>query len=197
MATREAIPKKVKDALLDEYDHRCAVCAGDRPHVHHIDEDSSNNDLQNLLPLCPNCHLRDQHNPTRKIDVPKLRLFREYKDPAILKPQFHPIYARQLFLDSVAPSEEPTAQLERAAKELIEFVEAFEMGQFYAKRLVELLGPLHRPRMVSLGGGVDPQYDREIREERRDYRVKLISNREAARALLVELLRYQRWANDA
>ena len=85
---RALMPKKLKDDLLDEYDHRCAVCGGDRPHIHHIDEDATNNKLDNLLPLCPNCHLRDQNNPTRKIDIPKLRIFRKYKDPAILKPQF-------------------------------------------------------------------------------------------------------------
>lgn len=34
-------------ALLDEYGHRCAVCDGDRPHVHRIDEDASNNELLN------------------------------------------------------------------------------------------------------------------------------------------------------
>ena len=46
--TRENIPKKTKEALLDEYDHRCAICGGDRPHVHHIDENPSNNEI-----LCP------------------------------------------------------------------------------------------------------------------------------------------------
>lgn len=138
---RESIPKKLKDTLLDEYDHRCAVCGGDRPHIHHIDEDASHNELHNLLPLCPNCHLRDQHNPTRKIDISKLQLFRKYKDPAILKPQFHPIYLRQCFLSTVVPGEDPTADLESQATELIEFIQALAMGDFYGKRLTELVGP--------------------------------------------------------
>ena len=193
--TREAIPKKLKDALLDEYDHRCAVCGGDRPHVHHIDEDATHNELHNLLPLCPNCHLRDQHNPTRKIDIPKLRLFRRYKDPAILRPQFHPIFLRQQFLDEVHTGTDPVDELESKANELIEFIQALEMGGFYAKRLGELIGPLRRGFVMSLGPGPDPQYEQHRRTANQDYRDKLISNRESVQALLVELLRYQGWAN--
>ena len=194
---RDSIPKALREALLDEYDHRCAVCGGDRPHVHHIDENSSHNELQNLLPLCPNCHLRDQHNPTRKIDIPKLQIFRQHKDPAILKPQFHPIYLRQLFLEAVLESEEPVGELERQAGELIEFVQSLEMGEFYGKRLTEQIGPLRRGFIMSLGEGPDLRYESQKRGANRVYRLKLIANREAARYLLVELLRYQPWANDA
>lgn len=186
--SRESLSKRLKDALLDEYDHRCAVCGGDRPHVHHIDEDASHNELQNLLPLCPNCHLRDQHNPTRKIDIPKLQMFRKHKDPAILKPQFHPIYLRQLFLETVTQNEEPVDELERQAGELIEFIQSLEMGDFYGKRLKEQIGPLRRMMIMSLGDGPDPLYERQKREANRDYRQKRIANQEAARYLHVELL---------
>lgn len=192
---RETIPKKIKEALLDEYDHRCAVCGGDRPHVHHIDEDASHNELLNLLPLCPNCHLRDQHNPTRKIEVPKLQLFRRYRDPAILKPQFHPIYARQLFLEAVTPGDEPVGEIQSQVGELVELVQALEMGEFYGKRLNELIGPLRRAFFMSLGSGPDPHYEQQRRAANQDYRQKLIANRDSAQALLIELLRYQGWAN--
>jgi hypothetical protein len=194
--SRESIPKKLRDALLDEYDHRCAVCGGDRPHVHHIDEDSSHNELKNLLPLCPNCHLRDQHNPTRKIEIPKLQLFRKYKDPGILRPQFHPIYLRQAFLQSVTQSEDSVRDLERKAEELIELVQSLEMGEFYGKRLSEQIGPLRRVQLMTLSEAPDPRYEQLRREANRDYRQKLIANREATEYLLVELLRYQAWAND-
>lgn len=193
--TRETISKKVKEALLDEYDYRCAVCGGDRPHMHHIDEDASHNELLNLLPLCPNCHLRDQHNPTRKIEIMKLQLFRRHKDPAILKPQFDPIYTRQLFLETVVPGEQATSALESQAGELIEFIQALEMGEFYGKRLTELIGPLNRAFFMSLEAGPDPRFEEQRRAANRDYRQKLITNREPVRALLVELLRYQSWAN--
>jgi hypothetical protein len=193
--TRESIPKKLRDTLLDEYDHRCAVCGGDRPHVHHIDEDATHNELSNLLPLCPNCHLRDQHNPTRKIDIPKLQIFRKFKDPAVLKPQFHPIYLRQTFLDTIVPGDSSVGEIELLAKELIEFIQALEMGEFYGKRLKELVGPLQGVFIISLNAGPDPHYEKQRRHANQNYREKLISNREPTKALLVELLRYQSWAN--
>jgi hypothetical protein len=146
--TRAAVPKKIKDTVLDEYSHRCAVCAGDRPHLHHIDEDNSNNSPMNLLPLCPNCHLRDQHNPTRMIEIGKLRLFREHKDPAILLPQFHPVYTRQLFLHDIEAGSESTDRYIVQAQELTELVAEMEMGTFYAKRINELLSASNRLTMT-------------------------------------------------
>lgn len=193
--TRENIPKKIKDALFDEYNHRCAICGSDRPHIHHIDENHANNDIRNLLPLCPNCHLRDQHNPTRGIEIPKLQLFRSYKDPSILKPQFHPIYIRQLFLADVEAGDAEIDDLERQAIELIEFIESLEMGKFYSKRLTELIGPLPRTLVFPFGADVHPAIKQQIKEGRRSYRQKLLAGRETARNLLVEQLRYQPWAN--
>ena len=193
--TRKSIPKRSKDAVLKEYRHRCAVCGGDDPHIHHIDENHSNNLLENLLPLCPNCHLRDQHNPTRMIEVPKLGLFRRYKDPSILKSQFHPVYARQLFLDSVVDGSDSTDELEGQATELVELVQALELGSFYATRLLELIGPPSRPVYLYVDGSYDSAYERELLLRNRKYREQLIANREAAKALLVEQTRYQSWAN--
>lgn len=194
--TRVAIPKRTSDAVLGEYNHRCAICGSDRPQLHHIDENPSNNASTNLLPLCPNCHLRDQHNPTHRIDVAKLQLFRSFKDPAILKPQFHPLFTRQEFLTSVTEGEEPVSDLERRSTELIELVQAMEMGSFYATRLSELLAPLRYGFVMIVGGGPDPEYERQLRRKNLDYRAKLVANRQAAQALLVELLRYQKWANE-
>lgn len=192
---RTSIPKKTREAVLGEYNHRCGICGSDRPQVHHIDEDASNNEPENLLPLCPNCHLRDQHNPTHRMEIPKLQMFRRHKDPAILKPQFHPIYQRQKFLAGVAVNEEPVDALERQSAELVEFVSSLEMGSFYGKRISELIGKLNRPFIMSLGAGYDPKYEQQKRAARRDYRTKLVSNRDAVQELLVELLRYQSWAN--
>ncbi|MBL0150357.1 MAG: HNH endonuclease [Ideonella sp.] len=193
---RTAIPKKTSESVLREYNHRCAICGSDRPHLHHIDEDATNNAELNLLPLCPNCHLRDQHNPTHKIEPPKLQLFRQHKDPAILKPQFHPIFVRQAFLATVQAGDESVAELERCATELIEIVQALAMGDFYGKRLTELLAPLRYPMTMRLEGP-DPEYQEQIRRRNRDYRLKLIANGVTAQDLVVEQLRYQAWANEA
>src|SRR5258708_3400137 len=94
-------PGATGEAVLKEFNYRCAVCGEDRPHLHHIDEDPSNQDSLNLLPLCPNCHLTDQHNPTARRDPRLLRLFRVHKDPTILSPQFFPLFERLLFLDDL------------------------------------------------------------------------------------------------
>lgn len=193
---RASVPSKTREALFAEYNHRCAIYGSDSPHIHHIDENHSNNDPQNLLPLCPNCHLRDQHNPTRKIEIPKLQLFREYKDPAILKPQFHPLFVRMSFLDSLQPGNDSVQDVEHHAIELIELVQAFEMGSFYGKRLTELIGPPARAFMKTLGSGPDLRYEQQRREADRRYREKLLGNRVAAQALLIEQLRYQPWANE-
>jgi hypothetical protein len=192
--TRKAIPKKIKDSVLNEYDHRCAICGNDRPHLHHIDEDHTNNDLNNLLPLCPNCHLNDQHNPTRKIEITKLKMFRFYKDPAILKPQFHPIYIRQLFLDDLENNHELAYKYEDEVKELIEFVESLEMGAFYSKRLLKLMEKPSYARVFNIHGD-NSEYDRQTRKYNEEYIEQLQSSKNAVKELLVELLRYQKWAN--
>lgn len=45
---------------FQNYDYKCAVCGWDEDkdilEVHHIDEDRSNNKLNNLIILCPICH---------------------------------------------------------------------------------------------------------------------------------------------
>jgi len=130
---RPAIPRVVRYALLSEFNHRCAVCGKDRPQVHHIDEDPSNNDPMNLIPLRPNCHLIDQHNPTVPIDPDKLRLFRRYKDPVILGAQFDPLFQRLRFLDKIEDDPAKAGEVERKGLELVAFVRVLQMGEFYSQ----------------------------------------------------------------
>lgn len=48
-----------RNAFL-KYPHKCAKCGYDEDErileVHHIDENRNNNDITNLIILCPNCH---------------------------------------------------------------------------------------------------------------------------------------------
>jgi|CXWL01.1.fsa_nt_gi hypothetical protein len=190
---RVSIPKAVRDKILAEFNHRCAVCGADRPHIDHIDEDPSNNEPMNLLPLCPNCHLTDKHNPTSKIDNKKLALFRQFKDPAILSPQFHPLYLRLGFVNSINLSDEPVESLERQANELVDFVRALNMGSFYAQQLNGYLERSPRGYVRSLGMDHDLEYERQVREDNRKYRQQMIDARSTVTGLCVELLRYQEW----
>lgn len=55
---------------LDEKGHECVACGSVRNiHVHHLDEDRENNDIDNLVPLCASCH-KILHN--RDLDLEEL-----------------------------------------------------------------------------------------------------------------------------
>ena len=49
-----------KKFFLEEQEHKCAICKWDEDkdvlEVHHIDENRDNNDISNLIILCPICH---------------------------------------------------------------------------------------------------------------------------------------------
>ena len=194
--TRTAIPKKTRDAVLAEYSHRCAICGTTKPQLHHIDGDHSNHQSLNLLPLCPNCHLSDQHNPTAELDSGILSLFRKHKDPAVLKPQFYPIYIRQKFLDEITESNLPIGDIDCSVTELVEFVAEFEMGGYYSRKLQTLLKLPSIPRVALLSRDPDPAYDAACEAEYATYRKTVVVNRETARSLIIEMLRYQKWASD-
>jgi len=46
-----------KTICFTEWEQKCVICGFDKViSVHHIDEDHKNNDIKNLIPLCPNHH---------------------------------------------------------------------------------------------------------------------------------------------
>src|SRR5215831_14957625 len=98
---RPVIPQRVRAAVMREFNHLCALCGAVNPQLHHINEDPSDNDPGNLVPLCANHHITDQHNPTARVDPTKLRLFRKHKDPVILGPQFEPLFRRFRFVMTI------------------------------------------------------------------------------------------------
>ncbi len=179
---RVSIPKETKERVLKEFNYRCAICGSDNPHLHHIDENPSNNEIENLIPLCPNHHLGDQHNPTVVIPFHKMKLFREYKDPSILSSKFEPLYQRLVFLFNVNDISADN-ELTGDSNQLIRFVSFLHMGEFYSRELRELIGSSSR---TYLDG-------RPVREYEREYREQLIMNRRKAINLIIELLRYQNW----
>ena len=186
MAERTKVPATVREAVLKEFNHRCAICGADHPHIHHIDEDPSNHDPANLLPLCPNCHLTDQHNPTARVDPTKLRLFRQFKDPAILCPQFDPLFRRFSFLCDLGHNTDYEVEVD----ELIRFVRALEMGVFYGEQLHDLLH--HSGGVWNLSAPED-EIERERSAVRESHYHQLQENKDMAIGLVVELTRYQGW----
>lgn len=193
MKTRKEPSKALREQLAREFNHRCAICGAQNPQLHHIDEDPSNNDPLNLLPLCPNCHLTDHHNPTAPVDPRKLRLFREHKDPTILSPQFHPLFERLTFLDSV-PDSSDISGLKSKAEELIAFVRSLGMGEFYATQMYALITPPHEARLT--WGRRDTEAHSQKEQKQQQYREQIRAARSQVYSLAVELLRYQPWRRE-
>ncbi|MCX5801289.1 MAG: HNH endonuclease signature motif containing protein [Candidatus Eisenbacteria bacterium] len=191
---RNQIPATVRKAVLKEFNHRCAVCGADRPHLHHIDQDRSNNDPRNLVPLCPNCHLSDQHDASNAIPRAKLRLFRHYKHRHILKPQFNPVFRRLAFLSSIDDAAD-VRTLQENVRELVALARSLAMGEFYADSLGKLLDRPKHPWIAVIG---DPESEArwaaQSREDDRQYREQLRRAGPAAEALVIEMLEYQVWS---
>ena len=195
MATkkRSAVPRAVRDKVLKEFNHRCAICGADNPQVHHIDADPSNNEPLNLVPLCPNCHLGDHHDPTKSVDPGILALFRRHRDPSILSPQFRPLFLRLQFLEDIDRFE-GAEQIERAVEELLDFVAALEMGSFYSRRIGDLLNKPKHAHFVVLGNEQSElEFRRSIQRENGEYIEQVKANGKNATALIIELLRFQQW----
>jgi hypothetical protein len=191
---RTEIPKAIREKVLNEFNHRCAMCGKDRPHIHHIDDDNSNNAEANLIPLCPNHHLIDQHNPTESIDPRKLQIFRRFKDPTILSPKFEPLFKRMRFIFDIEDALFDRGRIEKAALELISFVHYLEMGGFYGQRLNELISPPSTGGFILSLNGSEEQRKEAIKQYDAEYRDKLLLNKDQMLTLITELLRFQRWS---
>lgn len=189
--------------MLKEYHHLCAVYGQVNPQLHHIDDDPSNHDPMNLIPLCPNNHLIDAHNPTQPIEPAKLKLLRKYKDPTVLTSQFHPLFTRMKFLDEI--ERYTLSELIIQGQELVDFIKVLEMGTFYSQQIKKLLGSVEPTSTeVSYQGSDDPrdihtdyldeeQQEFACRENVAKFRDGLSKSRDKVYELIVELLRYQPW----
>jgi hypothetical protein len=190
---RTNIPNKTRDAVMREYNHLCAICGTQNPQIHHIDEDPANNAIENLLPLCPNCHHLDHHNPTSPTDSRKLQLFRDYKDPLILSPQFDPLFRRCEFLLSLDKSHFGVNIAKNKADELIQFISELEMGSFYADAIGRCIEkPSHSGPFRPMDG-YDPGFRQQEEKHRAEYFDKLNKAAVPVLKLVAELLPYQTW----
>lgn len=81
---RPSIPSKVSDRLLADNRHTCCICKLRKDVViHHIDENSSNNNPQNLAVICAGCH-SDVHSNLghgRKFSHREMKIYKnEWED---------------------------------------------------------------------------------------------------------------------
>ena len=56
MSTRKPLKESTRLEIISKCNNRCCICQTPFIQIHHIDGNPSNNDLENLAPLCPNCH---------------------------------------------------------------------------------------------------------------------------------------------
>ncbi|OGI14978.1 hypothetical protein A3K63_03060 [Candidatus Micrarchaeota archaeon RBG_16_49_10] len=56
--TRTPIPIKIKKRIFERAENACQHCGNSnvKLHIHHIDKNPENNNLSNLIVLCPDCH---------------------------------------------------------------------------------------------------------------------------------------------
>jgi|GEM_PF-3117509 len=55
---RKTIPKELRTAVYQLYDHKCMRCNSEHANqIHHADGDPSNNHIRNLKLCCYDCHL--------------------------------------------------------------------------------------------------------------------------------------------
>jgi hypothetical protein len=82
---------------------------------------------------------------------------------------------------------------EAKANELVSFVSALEMGSFYGQDIERWVEKPQHPRICSLATP-DYVFARWAKEERQEYFRKLCAGRDQVIALIIELLRYQKWS---
>jgi hypothetical protein len=72
-----AIAKATRDLLLVEARHRCTICSEKCFEIHHIVEqaDGGNDEADNLIVLCPNCHQHRYHR-SGEFTRDQLRLYK-------------------------------------------------------------------------------------------------------------------------
>lgn len=82
MPRRIPIPKKTRDELLVKCKHSCCMCEEFGVEIHHMDGDPSNNQEDNLIPLCSRCAGRAHvdfppASRTNGISPDQLRIYKE------------------------------------------------------------------------------------------------------------------------
>ncbi len=79
MSKRPKIPKEIEDELLVNCVHTCTICRRAKGTVHHIDENPSNNEKDNLTVLCPNCQSDVHSNPKliKRITQSQVKIYRD------------------------------------------------------------------------------------------------------------------------
>jgi hypothetical protein len=115
-------------------------------------------------------------------------LFREYKDPAILKPQFKPIHDRMFYVCSFSTLS--CFEIEEAQRELTDFIASLEMGTCYEGKIWSVNPVDVHFTIVNPEGN---EYERTVSEQDAKCHQTIAVNAKKVESLVIELLRYQEW----
>lgn len=79
MKKRKPIPSKIEDEVMFAADLLCCVCENRGDHIHHIDNDPSNNEIDNLVLLCFTHHneVTQRGGLSRRLTPNLLRKYRD------------------------------------------------------------------------------------------------------------------------
>lgn len=115
---RVDVPESTLAELLSRSNNRCCVCQTPFVVVHHVDNDPSNNDADNLAPLCPNCHSQAHSKGGMHRNLTQDRIKR----------------MRDIWYSYCDQRQETDAAEPRAVARLIAFVQYLENGGYLPPR---------------------------------------------------------------
>jgi hypothetical protein len=203
---RTNIPKAISEKVLKEYNNHCARCNSSSPELHHIDEDPSNNEILNLIPLCPNCHQNWAHSSLANVNPLLIKLLRRYKNKKMLANEFVPLLRRLEFLEHIKSME--SSEIEKSIKNLLELISHHEKGGFFASQIVDKIGeyPRYMPGFLVydyVAKELTPETKRFMKQQLdrhivawNIYNVQLYENRYLVYEAIDELLSYQNWRDE-
>jgi len=77
--TRASVSETTRLEVISKCNNRCCICQTPFIVIHHLDEDPSNNELDNLAALCPNCHSQahSSNQLTANLTAPRIAVLRD------------------------------------------------------------------------------------------------------------------------
>ena len=185
---RKEIPAALATSVKTEFGNRCAMCREPYVTIHHIDENPSNNNRQNLIPLCPNCHHGRVHGyGGNKIDRRALELYRELGTRFAATGAYNLLLKRSAYITSGMFEQLDSDQLSNALDDLLSFVRGLKFGPHFEKKLSRLLRPPRRPGNVYLTFiGDDYDTAADLRRNEAERKARLLEHTKAYKAQLDE-----------